>query len=419
MVLSRFFGKKSPIESVRKACQEQRWADCLRLGEALDPMTLVPEVQAELHQMLEQAGDSLARLNLAEAEAFARAGDSAKAGEHFGLARQQARSAELQQDIAAANNRLRAQEPMTAPPPHAAAGHCAGGTCDSGASSDGRAAASPHELDDLTHFELTLSSYPPDLAERYLRVSDAFRESFLAAHEGRDQEALDLFDQLPADEHNDLFYFERGSLLARTGSREPARRDLEKALQLNPAQPLALEALILLEMGDQQLDRAEQLALQGVDKGVAHSFCLGRLATLRAHQGRFDEALDFGRQALAQGTVDADTVVLTASLLEKKGQIDEAEQLLTALGGGGCGGGVPSALAEFWLRHHRNLDKALGAFNHSARSEPQNPRWILRIGETYLAKGWKKDGRALVEKALAHPDLDPQLAESARNLLAS
>ncbi len=418
MVFSRFFGKKNPLESLRKAHHDKRWAECLRLGETLDPAALLPEQQAELHQMLELAGDSLARLNLEEGEACYRAGDQDKGREHLELALQQARSPDLQQETAAIFNRARAKEPL-AEAPAAPAGHCAGGSCGSGSSPADAQSPGPQVLDALTHFELTLSSYPPDLAERYLRVSEPFRQSFLSAHEGRDQEALDLFNALPPEEQDDLFYFERGSLLARTGESGPARNDLQQALQLNRHHALALEALLLLELSADRLDRAEELALQGIESGTAASFCLGRLAALRARQGRLDEALDFGRKALAQGTVDADTVILTASLLENQGQIDEAEQLLSVLGGGGCSGGASPALAEFWLRHKRNLDKALGAFNHSARSEPDNPRWVLRIGETYLAKGWKKDGRALVEKALAHPDLDPQLAEAARNLLAS
>ena len=80
------------------------------------------------------------------------------------------------------------------------------------------------------------------------------------------------------------------------------------------------------------------------------------------------------------------------------------------LPGGGCSGGPALPLAEFWLRHGKNLDKALEAFKGALRQEPSNPRWLLRVAEVYLARGWKKEGEHILCKLLADADLDPELS---------
>ena len=48
---------------------------------------------------------------------------------------------------------------------------------------------------------------------------------------------------------------------------------------------------------------------------------------------------------------------------------------------GGCGGGAHPLQAEFWLRHGKNLDRALESFKGALRHELDNPRWLLRIAQ--------------------------------------
>jgi predicted Zn-dependent protease len=78
---------------------------------------------------------------------------------------------------------------------------------------------------------------------------------------------------------------------------------------------------------------------------------------------------------------------------------------------------VSIPLAEFWLRQKTNLDKALEAFKGALRQGPDQSRWVMRIAQTYLAKGWKKEGLKLLKNALADPDLDPELQREGSVLL--
>jgi hypothetical protein len=41
----------------------------------------------------------------------------------------------------------------------------------------------------------------------------------------------------------------------------------------------------------------------------------------------------------------------------------------------------------------------------------------MRIAQTYVAKGWKKEGIKLLNNALADPDLDPELQKEGSVLL--
>jgi predicted Zn-dependent protease len=104
-------------------------------------------------------------------------------------------------------------------------------------------------------------------------------------------------------------------------------------------------------------------------------------------------------------------------LLEHHGKPNEAERVLMHLSGGGCSGGPSLPLAEFWLRHGKNLDKALESFKGALRSEPDNPRWLLRVAQVYLARGWEKEGIGLLEKALNAATLEPRLQAEGKALL--
>jgi tetratricopeptide (TPR) repeat protein len=408
-LFKKIFGSQPPLDRIRRALDSKCWAEALTIGQSLDRERLLPEEQEELGKLLTVAGDALAELNMAEGEACLRGGDRERAREHFTLAAAKAGDAELAH---------RAAQALAAAVPAAAAGGCCSSGCSTPAVPE-REEDFPEQLDPQTRFDLILASYPLEMAERYEHLGDRFREAFLLAHEGREGEALPSFDQIPSDERNDLFHFERGALLARMGRIKEGCRDLERAVELAPGNPLILETAVNLELAADRVDAAEKRVRGMIETGIALPFCHGRLALIMAHRGDMEGALRHGFDALSHGAADRDTILLIASILEKAGRLAETENLLARLSGGGCGGSVNIPLAEFRLRHGENLDKALDDFKGAAREEPGNPRWPMRIAQVYLRKGWKKEGRALLEKTLADPGLDPVLREEGTILLRS
>jgi tetratricopeptide (TPR) repeat protein len=400
------------LAKVRRAQQQGRWADALILGEGVARDALQPEQCQELDALLTTAGDALATLNLNEGDAFLRAGDFARAREHFQLAAAQARTPAI---LAAAGDRL-APHPVADPPASPLPTGCAGGHC--APSTTGQAhAALGSSLDEHTRLELLLSSYPPDLASRYAGLTGPLLEGFLLAHDGSHAQALERFADVPAAEQDDLFHFERGGARARTGDLPGAIADFELAITLNPSHLLAMETLVDLTL-EREPDRAEEILHRMLADEGALLFAHGRLALLMARRGRLEEALEHASRSLAAGN-DPDTIVLAASLLERQGRIEEAETVLRRLPSGGCGGqGVHVRLAELWLRQRKNLDQALTAFTSALRQDG-NPVWRLRIAEVYVAKGWRKEATALLHQLLATAHLDPETTRAATVMLSS
>ncbi len=110
-------------------------------------------------------------------------------------------------------------------------------------------------------------------------------------------------------------------------------------------------------------------------------------------------------------------MLLAASVLEHVGSLDEAETILKMFPVSSGKGVTSLPLAEFWLRHNRELGNILDTFNAACRDEPENPRWQLRAAQTYLARNWVKDGLKLLRKVVNDPRLEPELAQEAKQLL--
>ncbi len=415
-----FFGKifgggGASVESLRKAIAQQRYADARLLAEQLTEQPLTEDEAAEVEKLQAVAGDGLAELNLNEALGFQCSGDFEQAAEHLRLALEQVYSAELREKISQA---------LAASPEEPVADEKDGGF---GSSSCASCSSQPQPLensedamfgDDESQLELILTSYPDELAERYLTKGATFKSAFLLSHAGEDEQALPLWQQVASADQDDLYWFELGSLYARGGQLEDARTALEVALEKNPGLLFAIEALIpvLSASGDYSL--AEQRLRQLLEQGIDPAFCYAELAQIYVQQRDFTAAADFTRQALNAGNRESGFIMLAAAVLEHVDALDETEAVLKMLPVAGCGGGVSLPLAEFWLRQKHELGRILDTFNAACREEPDNPRWQLRVAQTYLARNWVKDGVKLLRKVVDDPRLSDEMAEEARQLLA-
>jgi len=114
--------------------------------------------------------------------------------------------------------------------------------------------------------------------------------------------------------------------------------------------------------------------------------------------------------------VDPGLISLCAQLQEQAERFDEAEDLLMRMPGGGCGGGAHPLLAEFWLRRGKNLDRALESFKGAMRQERDNPRWLLRISQVYLAKGWRKEASEQVQRLMSQGELPEEIRAEVKDV---
>ncbi len=414
--LGKLFGSGPDIAKLRQALEQNRYADAVHLAEDLVD---AGDTSDDLAALQELALDGLARLNLEEGQRLLAVDDLTRAMEHLHLARSQAKASDLIASIEAVLTTLRegaephSESPAAEPVP-ATRSSCADCATLPAAGSETQISMPDQQI----QLELILAAYPPELQQRYLAQSDQFLQAFILGHEGQDQPALDLWLQLPENEQNDLYLFELGCLYGRTGKIAEGVKLLRQALDLEQGNLLFLDSLLDLMLSQDDLQKALELLQQQLADGADPAFCHARIAALQYRLQKPDAAFTSAVHALEGGFSEPDFMVLAAELFERAGQIQEAEQLLASLPGGGCGGGINLYLAEFWLRQKRELGKVLDAFNDACRQEPDNPRWQLRVAQTYLARNWRKQGVELLQRVVGDPRLDEVLRSEAKQLLA-
>ena len=97
--LSRFFGSSHPLDEIRKASNQGRWADVLSFSSALEDKLLSASEQTQLRELVDSAAEHLAKINYEEGLASLRAGDFRRGMEHLDLARQLVHSSALRELI--------------------------------------------------------------------------------------------------------------------------------------------------------------------------------------------------------------------------------------------------------------------------------------------------------------------------------
>ncbi len=410
-LLGNLFGGGTSVAKLRKAVSQQRYADARLFAEQLADQELSDTETAEVETLRVEAGDGLAKLNLDEALGLQRCGNFDRASEHLQLAQQQVCSDDLSEKIeqAIATKPLEPEIDVETDL----------STCTS-CSPQSAPLANPEEAvyeDADTQLELILTSYPATMAVRYATKSEAFKVAFLQTHAGHDDQAFTLWKQLEESEHDDLYWFELGSLLGRRGDIDAANTALETALQQNPELLLAGEALIAIFIAKNDYQAAQQRLQQFLEQGANPSFCHAHLTSLFAQQQNYPTAAEHARLALTAGNREPEFILLAAGVLEHIGALEETEQVLKMVTKGGCGGGTSLPLAEFWLRQKQQLPTILDTFNVACREDPDNPRWQLRVAQTYVARNWTNDGLKLLRKVVGDPRLEPELASEATKLL--
>ena len=408
--LKKMFAKKDPIDEMRQLYARQDWAGILRASRQLERDELAPALSEEIAAWEGQAGDTLAAVNLDEGAWAQKSGNLLRAREDYQLAVELARSSELRERAEQALASLdRGELPQeTAVDSDGPAIHAG---CNSSCATPTKSAVIPQkaDLDEETRLELLLATMPAELAERYLTAGQEFRQAWLMAQDGEEQQALRLLNQIPEAQRNSLFLFERGALMARSGQHKKAYQDLQAALTAEPGLFPAFDTLIDVLIASGRTEELEKTLKQTLADKRFIGYCWARLAELHAQRSELEPALAAGLKALEEGIADSGLISLCAQLLERADRIDEAEALLMRMPSGGCGGGAHPMLAELWLRRDKNLDRALESFKAALRQERDNPRWLLRIAQVYLAKGWRKQAAEQIERLMRQNELPEQI----------
>lgn len=422
LFLSRWFGSSHPLDAIRKASTQGRWADVLSFSSALEDKSLPASDQAQLRELVDTAAENLSRINFEEGLASMRADDFRRGMEHLDLARQLVRSSALRELIDAefarigSNNLL--TDDMLPRSSSVTKSSCTSSCCGTAAEATVVSPSLAGAFDEETRYDLVLTAYPLDLRPRYLELSTLMRQAILLAHEEKGDEALFFFSQVLENERNDIFYYELGSLFARRNQYPDAVKNLQQAISMNPGYVLAALTLVDLHVANKNYPAAENLLSQMLHANCMPDYCHARFAVISQEKGDLAKAFEHATSALDLGYNDPELMVFVARTLEEQGRIDEAEGVLSSIPvGGGCSGGANVELADFWLRHKKNLQKSLEMFKKAAKGDPTNPLWGYHIARVYLALGWTKEAKQILESFVDADSIDRSLRENAIQLL--
>jgi predicted Zn-dependent protease len=187
---------------------------------------------------------------------------------------------------------------------------------------------------------------------------------------------------------------------------------------MNPGFVLAALTLVDLHVGNNNYAAAENLLSQMLKANCMPEYCHARFAVINQAQGNSAKAFEHATQAINLGCKEPELMIYVARTLEALGRIDEAEGVLSSIQvGGGCSGGTNVELADFWLRHKKNLQNSLEMFKKAAKSDPTNPLWGYHIARVYFALGWSKEARQILTTIVDADSIDGTLRENAIQLL--
>ena len=332
MFFKKIFGKnfKHYKEKGDKYLEEERYADARheylealgRLDDCDDPA----EAKMQVLRQLAVTGDKLALLNITEAGFALTVGDAVKAGDHLRLAKELAENPEILQQAARLEMRLE----QSAPPPVAAPakGHSCGGCGSSPAEGGCETAGEADQLVAEDRYAFLLHTLPESLRARYSAMGERFAAAYLAAHEGKDQEGLALYQELSReDQNNDILLYETAIIYFKHGDLPRCEQLLRKALELNPANELCCLGIVqlLVETGRalESIKLLEHMIAEKIMGGQA-VLSLGDVLILLGDESRAMETLLPALKMPGMAKAAAERLI---PLLEKQNRRDEAAYL--------------------------------------------------------------------------------------------
>ena len=289
-------------------------------SDKIDDAALVADIKGKMVL----AGDRLGLTNLEEAEHAFQSGIASKAREHIHLVMQLAEDVTTREKAEILLRRIAEEEAgePAAPPVHGCA------TCN-GASPESveNSGISDEQLSSDDRFYLAIQTLPQELSRRYAGLGEEFAYAYLTAHGVDGDDALSLFHKLNTSGESDIYHYEISLIYFRKGDLAHCEHHLQRAIELNGANPLCWLALAQLHADTGRF----QEALQLLDHMVANRFLPDQARSLQGdiYQsiGAVDKAIDCYTELLASPGAARIAAERLVPLLESQGRSDEAEFL--------------------------------------------------------------------------------------------
>jgi tetratricopeptide (TPR) repeat protein len=257
-------------------------------------------------------------------------------------------------------------------------------------------------VDDL--FELAIGDKPSSRAEAYRILGDDFRSGYVALVQGSAKRAVHLLEKAAAATPSSfVVHLELGRALSLGGRLTDARAALEISSLLAPDddEGRILAAAVLIETGGFPEARARLLPM--IERGGGGPDARFLLGKALVGMNRVDEALEALRETVLMEPHFHEAFFEAGRLLRARGDIEAAFELLKRASGLApdevrYGREVVSLVLESGLEE----EAGLAACDRLMVGDEEN-RWqyLHWIAELYIRRGWKREARDPLEKALS------------------
>ena len=248
--------------------------------------------RSDLLERIAAANRSLARVNITEAGICSDRGDHEKAGEHLELAISLTDDEGIRQEaeklLAKEGKIVNDKAPLAQESSCSSCSSCGDGG--HGHHHDVEPEAT-NDMPPMQYYDLLIHQLPPDVSERYGSLGEQFALLYIAESESRHEEALELLEKWYDGSHRDIYCYEKGMILFRTGRIREAEVWLRGAVSVDPTNSLANLGLALYLIETGRLGEAGQQLDGMLAKEMLKTQSLMLRASVHAHSGEFDAAI--------------------------------------------------------------------------------------------------------------------------------
>jgi tetratricopeptide (TPR) repeat protein len=298
-MFGKLFGRdyRHYLEKGEKYFRDERYADARHaFQEALQKIDGDGEGDRNgILLRLDETGNQLGLMNLAEAEHALSAGNRVKAEEHLELVLDFSTNPVILGKAQNLKGSLSLEEDADTPPQSQK--NCAGCAPTAVPVSGDRQSSLEH-LSDHERFELLIQTLPGELFHRYTALGEKFAHGYLLIHDGDEREGEEVLASLPNARENDIVLYELALLNFRKGQTDGCERMLRRAIEVNAANPLCYLGLAQLLTDTGRLTESLPVLQFMIDNHLLADQAIIFLGDVYLNLGSIDAALDAYARAL-------------------------------------------------------------------------------------------------------------------------
>ena len=328
MLFKRLFQKnyRYHMEQGDKFLQEGRFADAkYSYGEAIDKIDASTDAgKADMLQVQSRmtvVHNGLGELNLAEAEHAINCDDFAKAHDHLLLVMELAEDVTIREKAGKLLKNLTVQNHSSNLVNNNRG--CSG--CKTSVEEHSEMAhISDDQLSEEDRFELLIHTLPAPLPERYAVLGKKFACAYLFIHDNDDDKALQILEELLAENENDVLLYEVAQIKLRRKEVADSERFLRRAISMESSNALCYLGLVHLLIDSGRLGEVIPVLNHMIEFGLLSDQALVLLGDVYALSGDDSNAIDCLSKALSLPGVARGAAERLVSLLGKHNRMEEA-----------------------------------------------------------------------------------------------